>query len=79
MFYRIIFWAGFILITILSAFLFLMNGYANNFLKLILMSFACGFLLSFVLSGLLRFVVHAVQWLDNLNDYRLRFQERNKV
>ena len=79
MFYRIFFWAGFIVISILSALALLMMGYASDFLKLILMSFAAGFFLSLCISGLLRLCVHAVQWLTNMNGYRLRYQERRRA
>jgi len=70
MFYRIMFWLLFIFISIGSAMKLLMSDDGMDFLKLIVISFACGFIIARIVTGLIRVALHSIQWIFNINDYR---------
>ena len=74
MFYRITFWLCFIAASILCALTFLVKGYGSDFMKLVLMSFGAGFVIAIVVNTVVRFMLHAVQWIANINDYRVKSQ-----
>ena len=76
MLYRITFWICFIGASIICALTFLVKGYGNDFMKLVLMSFGAGFVIAIIVSTIMRFTLHIIQWVANVNDYRVKHQLR---
>jgi hypothetical protein len=50
----------------------------DDFLPVILMAFGAGFLIAIVINAVIKFVVHAVLWTINANDYRQRREARRR-
>lgn len=77
MFYRLLFFICFILVTLICALYMLSHDKVDeNFIKLILVSFGIAFAVSLVLVGMLKLLVHAFRWLTNANNYREKYEMR---